>query len=200
MTESTTTGQPRHREALLREGLNQLFAHGYHGTTVDRLLEASGVPKGSFYHHFHSKEEFAAAVLERYGGFHYERLARWAAKPDLSTPDKLSGYFRELSQIFVDSGYLNTDLAGKFATEVTTTSDPLRAQVASIVTTWRVQLEQILAAGQANGDVRSDRDVSELSAAIHALMDGAFVVAASTRNRQSLESVAMAIRSLTIVV
>jgi TetR/AcrR family transcriptional repressor of nem operon len=185
-----------HREALLREGLNQFSAHGYHGTAVDGLLEASGVPKGSFYHHFGSKESFAAVVLDYYGGLHRDRLAAWASRTGLSTSDLLSGYFAELSRVVVGSDFRNADLSGKLATEIASTSDPLRHRIARLARDWRAQLEQILVAGQARGDVRTDRDVTDLSAAIHASVDGAFVVAASTRREGSLAAVASAIVSL----
>jgi TetR/AcrR family transcriptional repressor of nem operon len=192
-------GKPRsHREALLREGVNQFFEHGYHGTTVDGLLEASGVPKGSFYHHFGSKESFAAAVLDYHGGFHRNRLAAWASRADLSTSELLSGYFAELSRVVARSGYRNGDLAGKLATEVAAASGPLRDQIAHLVRDGRAQLEQVLAEGQARGDVRTDREVTDLSAAIHALVDGAFIVAASTRDKKSLAAVSAAIGCLVI--
>jgi AcrR family transcriptional regulator len=40
--------------------------HGYGATGLQEILHAAGVPKGSFYHHFHSKEEFTVALIERY--------------------------------------------------------------------------------------------------------------------------------------
>lgn len=197
MNAADTVEHLPHREALLEEGLNQFFLNGYNGTTVDGLLEASGVPKGSFYHHFKSKGEFATAVLARYGGFHHRRMAAWATKPDLSTPEVIVGYFEEICGIVLDSDYLVTDLHGKLATEIATTAEPLRIQMADLVTAWRAQLEEILRAGQQRGDVRADREVSELSAAINALIDGALVVVASTRDKASLDSVSRAIRALT---
>jgi TetR/AcrR family transcriptional repressor of nem operon len=192
-------GQPiSHREALLREGMAQIFANGYHGTTVDGLLKATGVPKGSFYHHFRSKEAFTETILNRYGGFHRDRLTSWAAR-DLSTPAALSGYFRDLARIFVESGYRLGDLAGKLATEIVDPTDPLHQQIAEIVRQWRVQLESVLRVGQRRGDIRTDRNVHALSAGLHALIDGAFVVGMSTRNADSLESVATAIEHLVAV-
>ncbi|MGW0035451.1 TetR/AcrR family transcriptional regulator [Gordonia sp. NPDC003376] len=183
-----------HREQLLRTGIDELFDRGYHGTTVDRILDRAHVPKGSFYHHFGSKESFVVAVLDAYGDFHRARLSAWSARLDESTTaDVLFGYYTEMAQIFVDSGFRNTDLAGKLATEVATSSDVLRHKVAELVGNWRRQLEEILAHGQERGEVRTDADVGELSAAVHALIDGSFVVAASTRDNASLSSVADAV-------
>lgn len=192
-----TVGQQRsHREVLLDEGLNQFYDRGYHATTVDGLLEATGVPKGSFYHHFGSKESFAATVLERYGRFHFTRLARWANRSDLTTADLLAGYFNEVASICANSGYRFTDLAGKLATEVAATCESLQAEIAHAVGQWRAQLEEILRQGQARDDVRRDREVTDLSAAIHAIIDGYFVIAASTRSDTLLTDVETSIRAL----
>ncbi len=195
-THSGVGHQRSHREVLLREGLNQFFDRGYHGTTVDGLLEATGVPKGSFYHHFGSKEAFALQVLERYGSFHHARLTEWAAREGLGTADSLAGYFEELAHTFVASGYRLTDLSGKLATEVSTMLSPLHAEIAELVRAWRAQLEEILNEGQQRGDVRADRAVADLSAAIHALVDGAFIIAAATRDENFLANIATAIRTL----
>jgi TetR/AcrR family transcriptional repressor of nem operon len=185
-----------HREKLLREGLNQLLEHGYHATTIDRLLAVSGVPKGSFYHHFGSKEDFVVEVLRSYGGFHQRRLAAWAEIDHLSTADLLGGYFDELSGTFIRSGYCSSDLVAKLATEVAGTSARLRAQMDHFIDAWRSQVEGILVEGQERGDVRPDRPVGDLSAAVSALVHGSFVVGTSTRSQQSLVAVRSAIADL----
>ncbi|ODR04257.1 hypothetical protein BHQ15_17370 [Mycolicibacillus koreensis] len=199
---SATGGQElkrgSHRDALLEAGLEQFFDRGYHGTTVDGLLESTGVPKGSFYHHFGSKESFAVVVLERYGRFHHALLARWAAREDLSTADILAGYFDECARIFIDSGYRYTDLAGKLATEVAGESDVLHAQIARFVTEWRTQLEAVLRAGQLRGEVRRDRSPADISAAIHALIDGFFVIAAATHRPEFVNDIETAITTMIV--
>ena len=43
------------------------MARGYNDTGIADLLSAAGVPKGSFYHHFKSKEAFGLAVIDNYG-------------------------------------------------------------------------------------------------------------------------------------
>ncbi|MBM7368242.1 TetR/AcrR family transcriptional regulator [Gordonia hydrophobica] len=194
-TDPTQT-EMAHRERLLLTGIESFFEFGYHGTTVDRILAAAQVPKGSFYHHFGSKEAFAVGVLDAYGGFQDARLLAWSDDDGRSTPEMIYGYFTEMSQIFVDSDYRNSDLAGKLATEVATTSEPLRVKIAELVAQWRVRLEAVLTAGQERGDVRDDLTVAELSAAIHALIDGTFIVASATRDTGAISAVGAAIAEL----
>lgn len=196
MSEPEKSPGSTHKETLLLEGMNQLFAHGYHGMTIGGVLDVAGVPKGSFYHHFASKEAFAVAVIDRYGGFHQHQLRKAAASSTLSTAELLTGYFRELVRLFLGSGYRHGDLVGKLATEVTSSSPPLRAKLAELVRDWRRELEDLLAEGVAAGDVREDLSVTDLSAAVHALFDGAFVVALSTRDPEALEAITSAVEDV----
>ena len=53
------------RDRLIDVGLELMHQNGYNATGLTEILNAADVPKGSFYHHFGSKEDFAAAALER---------------------------------------------------------------------------------------------------------------------------------------
>jgi len=55
---------PDTRERLLQTAADLIWTSSYHATGVDRICEAAGIHKGSFYHHFASKEELAIAALE----------------------------------------------------------------------------------------------------------------------------------------
>lgn len=189
-----SASKPPHREQLIRTGLEEFFDNGYHGTTVDRVLKAANVPKGSFYHHFGSKDAFAASVIESYDQFHQARLTRWTKQASsLSAPEIVLGYYTDMAQIFVDSEFRNSDLVGKLASEIGASDDSLRDVLAASVHRWRHQLETVLAVGQARAEVRTDCTVEELSATIHALAEGGFVVVASTRDTSALPYVADAI-------
>jgi TetR/AcrR family transcriptional repressor of nem operon len=54
------------KRRLLDVGLATLLERGYNATGIQDLLVATNVPKGSFYHHFGSKEDFALQVIDRY--------------------------------------------------------------------------------------------------------------------------------------
>ena len=59
-------GEKSTRDHLIDVGLELMHQHGYNATGLADILKIADVPKGSFYHHFGSKEDFAAAALERY--------------------------------------------------------------------------------------------------------------------------------------
>ncbi|SHH31391.1 TetR/AcrR family transcriptional regulator [Streptomyces sp. 3214.6] len=183
-----------HKERLLRQGMKHFYAHGYHGTTVDAVLDASGVPKGSFYHHFGSKEAFGKAVLNRYMQYQLNLLQTWITdKPDLTTSEKLSGYFDEMVREFIGSDYRRACLAGKFSTEVSATSESFRTQLESDLRDWRGLLLTAIQQGQEHGDVRHDRTADELADALLALIQGAFVIGLSSRDDQALRAVSATI-------
>ena len=185
-----------HKERLLRQGMKLFYAEGFHGTTVDAVLASAGVPKGSFYHHFGSKDVFGQAVLDRYLDFQIDLFDKWAAKKNLSTSAKLVGYFKEISQIFVKSGYQRACLAGKFSTEVAAASDSFRELLSAGMQLWKSRIVELLAAGQADGDVRQDRTAEDLADAVLSLIQGSLVIALSTRDKHTLAAVGATIKSV----
>jgi TetR/AcrR family transcriptional repressor of nem operon len=185
-----------HRERLLREGTKLLFAVGYHGTTVDGILEAAGVPKGSFYHHFGSKEAFALEALGRYQRFQHDLLARWSEKSGLSTADAVVGYFEEMAGAFVRSRHQRGCLVGKLSSETAASSTVFRRALAEYVRDWKAQLVELLGRGITRGDVRADMPVEQLADTVLALIQGVFVMGLAVREQSILTSVSTALRVL----
>ncbi|ULN73358.1 TetR/AcrR family transcriptional regulator [Mycolicibacterium smegmatis] len=185
-----------HKEALLRSGTKLFYDNGFHGTTVDAVLADADVPKGSFYHHFGSKDVFGQAVLDRYMEFQRSLLARWSSKTNLSTPDRLVGYANDMAQMFVKSGYQRGCLAGKFSTEVAASSEVFRDQLSDHIEAWTAQVAAMLASGQEQGDVRSDRSAQEIAEAVLSLIQGTFVLAVSTRDKHTLATLVTTVRLL----
>lgn len=178
-----------HRDRLVRQGMRSFYALGFHGTTVDAILESAEVPKGSFYHHFGSKESFARVVLEQYVQLQLDLVAKWADRDDLSTHGQVEGYLDELVSAFVRSGYERACLAGKFSTELAASSDTFRQQLNGGFARWKAALVAMLALGQERGDIRNDRTADDLATTVLVLLQGGFVVALSEHDGGALASV-----------
>ncbi len=54
------------RRRMIVENASELFAaNGYHGTTIDEIVQATGIAKGTFYIYFDSKEALLVEVIKR---------------------------------------------------------------------------------------------------------------------------------------
>ena len=63
---SKTLKHDRKADALLDKGMELLWSKGYNATSVNDIVKAADIPKGSFYFYFESKEDFVVKAIERY--------------------------------------------------------------------------------------------------------------------------------------
>ena len=56
---------PEKAEAILAGGMQEFLAHGYAGTSMDRIATAAGVSKATVYSHFQDKEGLFTALIEQ---------------------------------------------------------------------------------------------------------------------------------------
>ena len=139
------------RTTLIGEGLRALLANGYDGIGLTAILGAAGVPKGSFYHFFRSKEDFAGAVLDAYEQ-HYIELRRSILGDVTQSPlARLRGYFDALERIHLSEEPLGGCLYGVLAQTAAARTPEFRARLAAVFATWDAQFERVLIEAQAAG-------------------------------------------------
>lgn len=138
MTESAT------RKELIRAGLKALLAKGYDGVGIGPILAEAGVPKGSFYHFFPSKEAFACAVLDAYREHYRQTLAVLLTDTTQSPRERLDAYFTALEQELRGEQPLGGCLYGVLAQTLATRSPALRAALQRCFALWESNLRGVL--------------------------------------------------------
>src|ERR1700758_4204317 len=113
------------RDHLIDTGLKLMHQNGYNATGLTDILKAADVPKGSFYHHFGSKENFAAAALERYGMRAREHAAALLNDTTISPLKRLRRYFSDLVRIYGQEGAIPGCMMGRFSLEIAEESPQL---------------------------------------------------------------------------
>jgi TetR/AcrR family transcriptional repressor of nem operon len=163
------------KEVLVEEGLKALLAKGYDGTGIGPVLAAAGVPKGSFYHFFPSKEHFACAVLQAYAG-RYARL-REVILSDRSIPPlrRLRSYFERLEEELLSERPVGGCLYGVLAQTMATRSRMLRKQLAQSFQVWEESLSQVLTEAQTKGDLSPELDAKAAAAFLIDAYEGALI-------------------------
>lgn len=161
------------RALLVEEGAAGLLANGYHGTGIKQVLDKVGVPKGSFYNYFDSKESFAQAVIEH----HSLCVQRNLAAAFATDPDPLGGlrvFFATLTADFVAADYTGGCLIGNLGGELEG-SEVLRAALSAAWAAWRDGVAKALRAAQEQGSVRADLDAVDLADLLLESWEGAVI-------------------------
>jgi TetR/AcrR family transcriptional regulator, transcriptional repressor for nem operon len=144
-------------EKLLEAGVTLFAEKGYHGTGVKDIVERAGVPKGSFYNYFESKEAFGAAILLHYAD---EQAAEWKQYArEADSPDPLLALRSVYERIVADYEACEDRcgcLLGNFAGEIAQSSELCRDTARQTVDEWRVGFADFLRRGQDYGTVRRD--------------------------------------------
>jgi TetR/AcrR family transcriptional repressor of nem operon len=86
------TGLHESKAKFLDAALHVIRAKGYSATTIDDICEAAGLTKGSFFHHFKSKEDLAIAAAAHFAAM-ADGLFSTAPYQTATDPlDRLLGY------------------------------------------------------------------------------------------------------------
>jgi TetR/AcrR family transcriptional regulator, transcriptional repressor for nem operon len=149
-TKTTSTST---RDHLIDVGLRLMRMHGYGATGLQEILQVAGVPKGSFYHHFGSKEEFTAAVVKRYATLEGEHCREVLGNSRQEPLKRLRRYFEDLIRTAGQSGPIPGCLIGSLSLEVAGASPLLQGSLSSSFAGWQAAVAMVLQEAVEKGDL-----------------------------------------------
>lgn len=144
--------KPNVREQLMEAGLRTLHTQGFNGCAVQDITQAAGVPKGSFYNHFESKEALAMAALELFwmnGTARRELLADTSIEP----VERLRRHFQMLSSALEKTKFKRGCMIGNFSSEMAQNTD-FRERLVKMYSDWTGALENCIKEADAAGALK----------------------------------------------
>lgn len=163
---------------------------GFTGVGLTEVLSAAGVPKGSFYHYFGSKEAFGEAVIDAYFADCFARVDPILAGPG-PAGERLMAYFRDWLDTQTGEPAESRCLAVKLGAEVCDLSESMRAALDRGTRAVIARLAGAIAEGRADGSLPAALDPPAAAATLYQNWLGASLLAKITRDRAPLD-VAMA--------
>ncbi len=161
------------RQKLIEAGVRAMLEKSYHAVGIKAVLDDVGVPKGSFYHYFKSKEQFGIEVIEHSVGEHLERIKSSLKDRDSSPLQRFRTFFEAGRNCYYNKQYRQACLVSKLATEVSEMSPAMRAALKSGLDQWRTLFAQFIREAQAEGEIDSSHDPEELAGFIQFAWEGA---------------------------
>jgi TetR/AcrR family transcriptional repressor of nem operon len=175
------------RERILTEGLRLVHQRGFANASVRDIVQAAGVPQGSFTNHFASKEAFGLEILEIYYQNSRKNAAETLRNDALPPLQRLGAYIDgQKDRLNVDS-MRNGCLFGNFTAEASEHSEPIRKRLIEAFAESRESIAYCLRAAVAAGEVKPDIDPNEIAGFIIASLQGAILVSKAHRSPEPIE-------------
>jgi TetR/AcrR family transcriptional repressor of nem operon len=179
--------KPSHREKILTEGLRVVHERGFAGASIRDIVQAAGVPQGSFTNHFASKEAFGLEVLDLYFARGSE-LMRETLRNDAIPPlQRLGAYIDATKDRLNKNGMRSGCLYGNFTAEASDHSEILRQRLVEIFAEVQASVAYCLRAANEAGELSSSLDCDEIAAFIVSSLQGANLLAKAERSPVPVE-------------
>ena len=160
------------KQRLLDSGLTMLLRHGYNDLGVQALLTATGTPKGSFYHHFRDKEDFALQVVEQYMLQVHSALDLCLGDESRPPLERLRRFFELTEQSYRDQGYLGC-LLGGLGQELSGVSKIFRHKIEWCFGEIAGRITTCLEEARDRGDLAAESDARSLACLLVDCWEGA---------------------------
>lgn len=163
-----------------------MSAQGFSGVGLSTILQAAGVPKGSFYHYFDSKEAFGQSLLERYFENYLAAMDGIFAPTGDETQDngaaRLQRYLARWQDTQTAEDAHSKCLVVKLAAEVADLSEAMRQVLNAGTARLVARLADVIDQGQADGTIRAHTPSHTLAAQIYQIWLGASLMAKITKD------------------
>lgn len=179
------------RARLVRAGIESVLERGWAASGVDAVLRSAGVPKGSFYHYFPSKDDFGYAVLEGYQTFFLKRLERCfggEASMACRLDTQFAAFLAESLDGMARHGWQRGCLVGALGQELGGLHEGFRQRLLASLDEWGEMLARALATAQARGEVRRGLDPAQAARGFWTAWEGAVLRARLARDGAPLQA------------
>ena len=151
------------RQALIWCGTELLTERGFHAIGIDEVLKLVGVPKGSFYHFFESKQAFLEAVIENCREYYRNKYEGILLNPNQAPLDRIRDFVAQAIVGMEKFGFKRGCLVGNLGQELASMDNHIGSILDEIMMSWEETLRKCLQEAVANGDLLAGTDVKRLA-------------------------------------
>jgi TetR/AcrR family transcriptional repressor of nem operon len=179
--------KPSNRHKILAEGLRVVHERGFGGASVRDIVQAAGVPQGSFTNHFTSKEAFGLEILDLYFANGREVMRKTLRNDELPPLQRLRDYIDANTTRLNQDGMRNGCLFGNFTAEACDQSDAIRRRLAEIFAEVQQSIAYCLQAAVTAGESPAGLDCDEIAGFVVSSLQGAILIAKAELSPAPLE-------------
>ncbi|MDP7592536.1 MAG: TetR/AcrR family transcriptional regulator [Litorilituus sp.] len=173
---------------LIRSGLAHLTEFGFASSGIDQILKKVGVPKGSFYHYFASKEAFGQVVMQSYHHYFLAKLDKYLLDDSYSALRRINNFVEDAKAGMKRHQYKRGCLVGNLGQEVDLLPESFRPLLIEVFATWQQRLANCLSIAKEQGELAADADCTVLAEYFWIGWEGAVSRAKLVQSSQPLDN------------
>ncbi|HEY9677809.1 MAG TPA: TetR family transcriptional regulator C-terminal domain-containing protein [Drouetiella sp.] len=174
---------------LLEAGINIMIEKGYNNTGIMEVLQKTGVPKGSFYYYFDSKEEFGLQIINYFNDCFIAKKRGPLEDKTVSPVKRLRGYCDEWIQQLEQNECRKGCLIDNLSQEMADQSEVFRNRLKEIADETQAVVAACIKEGQELGEIPACYDSNDLAEFFTCSMKGALQRAKINKNIEPLKVV-----------
>lgn len=175
------------RTHIIHTGADLIGHKGFGATGINAVLTAAGVPKGSFYHYFSSKNDFGLAVIDTFAEEYDAKLDRILNDTSRSCVDRLRAYFDTGFETMTSCEYTRGCLIGNLGQELAGQNEAFRQRLDSVFASWERRFEHCIRAAQQAGDISADIDAADTASFLLSGWEGAILRSKVLKSTEPME-------------
>ena len=183
---------------LLEKGTELLWSKGYNATSVNDIVKAADIPKGSFYFYFNSKEDFAVKAIEKYFDTNMAMVFQVLHNEEEPSPrQRLMNFHEFRSNVLKEElGYTGGCMACNLGNEMSDHSEKIRKAIQAKEEILIANIAKVIQQGQDAGEIDSSFDAHDMACFIEDAGKGAMVSMKETNSGYPIENFLNMIRRL----
>lgn len=163
------------KQAIIEAAAPLIHRQGFHRTGLKEILEAAGVPKGSFYFYFKSKEDFGLALIDHFSRQISERSGSEPLTPDEPALSRLRRAFVSRRDTRASCGCMGGCPLGNLTQEMSDLSPVMREHLEKALNTVTSGIEALLRLAVERGELPPGTDAAQTAAFILDAWEGALM-------------------------
>ena len=175
------------RNHIIQVGAGLITQKGFGATGLNAVLTTCGVPKGSFYYYFSSKNDFGLAVIDTFAEEYDAKLDRILTDKTRSCIERLQAYFATGLETMTLCEYKEGCLIGNLGQELAGQNEIFRTRLDTVFTAWEKKFALCLAEAQANGDINPGLDPIDAASFLLSGWEGAILRSKVLKSTEPME-------------
>jgi len=173
--------------SVLDKGTEIVLNKGFNNVGINEILDTVGIPKGSFYYYFDSKEDFGLQLIDRYMQTSLSMLKEFLEDSSKNPRDRILGFYAHMRTVYKKKNYREGCLLGNCSLELSDLKESYAQKIALALENWEDVFVQCIEEGQASGNIQNVMEPRKLASFILNNWEGALLRMKASKSPKPLD-------------